>query len=67
MGSQNDLCALCHEIFDGGQCADNALVRGDDTVLHRNIEVTADKNLLAGFDLNVLNRFLVVRHMLLPF
>ena len=67
MGSKDHLCALAHQVFDGGERAHNALVGGDHTVFHRDVEVTADENFLPCLDLHILNRFLVVSHMLLPF
>ena len=55
MGSKDHLCALAHQVFDGGERAHNALVGGDHTVFHRDVEVTADENLLPCLDLHILN------------
>ena len=51
-----------HQVLDGGECADDSLVGGDDAVLHGNVEVATDKYLLSCGDYNVFNRFLIVGH-----
>ena len=57
MAAQNDLRAVIDQLLDGGQSRIDAVLVGDDAVLHRNVEVTADKDLLAAVIL-VVDRFL---------
>ena len=59
MGAEDDLRALTHQVLDGGKRLDDPLVRGDDPVLLRDVEVAADEHALA-LDVNVFNGFLVV-------
>ena len=66
VGAENGFCAMCHQILNGGQCADNTLVIGDHTVFHGNVKVASYKHPLAGY-VNVFDRFLVVGHLQNPF
>ena len=63
VGGENYLCALVHQVLDGGECAYDSLIGGDHAVLHGNVEIATDKYLLTGIDHNVFNRFLVVSHV----
>ena len=57
MAAQDDLCAVVDQLLDGGQSCIDAVLVGDDAVLHRDVEVAADKDLLAAVIL-VVDRFL---------
>ena len=46
--TQDDLCAIIEQLLDGGQSCVDAVLVGDDAVLHRDVEVAADQNLLAA-------------------
>ena len=48
MAAQNDLRAVIDQLLDGGQSRIDAVLVGDDTVLHGDVEITADKDLLAA-------------------
>ena len=61
VGAENDHGAVCLEVPDGRQSLHDTLVGGDDTVLHRHVEVTANQYLFAGY-VDVFDGFLVVRH-----
>ena len=63
VGAGNDGSALIEQIPEGGQRGDDALVAGDLAGLFvlRNVEVAADKHLLA-LDVNIIDGFLVVVH-----
>ena len=53
------------KVLDRRQSAVDAGLVGDDAVRHRNVEVAADKNLLAGY-VDVFNGFLIVGHDITP-
>jgi len=48
VAAQDDLSAIVDQLLDGGQSRIDAVLVGDDTVLHRDVEITADKHLLAA-------------------
>ena len=48
MAAQDDLSAIVDQLLDGGQSCIDAVLVGDDTVLHRDVEIAADKHLLAA-------------------
>ena len=48
VAAQDDLCAILEQLLDGGQSCVDAVLVGDDAVLHRDVEVAADQNLLAA-------------------
>ena len=48
VAAQNDLGAVCDQLFDGGQCRVDAVIVGDDAVLHGDVEVNTDQHALAG-------------------
>ena len=48
MAAQNDLRAVIDQLLDGGQSRIDAVLVGDDAVLHGDVEITADKDLLAA-------------------
>ena len=58
VGAEDDLCVVVYEILNGGQRTDDALCVRDDTVLHRDVEIAADKNVLTG-NVDVFYGFLV--------
>jgi hypothetical protein len=62
MGGQDHLCTLAHQVLDGGKRAYDSLVGGDDTILHRYVEIATNEYLLSCGNDNVLNGFLVVGH-----
>ena len=65
--AKNNLCALVHKILNGGECLYDSLIRGDNSVLHRNVEVATNEHGFAGY-VNVFNVFLVVGcHILFSF
>ena len=45
--AEDDLGAMLHQIFDGGKCADDAVLVGDRAVLHGDVKVAADEDALA--------------------
>ena len=47
MAAQDDLAAVGNELLDGGQGGDNAVVVGDDPVLHGHVEIAANQHALA--------------------
>ena len=56
--AQNDLCAMLHQVFDGGQSAAQTVLVGNDLVfVHGHVEVAAHKHFFA-VNLNVLDGFL---------
>ena len=57
MAAQNDLRAVIDQLLDGGQSRIDAVLVGDHAVLHRDIEIAADKDLLAAVIL-IVDRFL---------
>ena len=48
MAAQDDLGAVLDQFLDGRQRRIDAVVVGDDTVLHGDVEIAADKHPLAG-------------------
>ena len=48
MAAQNDLRAVIDQLLDGGQSRIDAVLVGDDAVLHGDVEIAADKDLLAA-------------------
>ena len=48
MAAQDHLGAVLNQLLDGRQRGVDTVVVGDDAVLHRDVEVTADKHPLAG-------------------
>ncbi len=52
---------MLDEVLDCGNSFGDSLVGGDDSVFHRDVEVAADENFLAGY-FNVFDGFLVVVH-----
>ena len=48
VAAQDDLSAIVDQLLDGGQSCVDAVLVGDDTVLHRDVEIAADKHLLAA-------------------
>ena len=48
VAAQDDLAAVGDQLLDGGQGRDDAVVVGDDAVLHGDVEVAADEHALAG-------------------
>ena len=56
--AKHNLCALFHQIFDGGKCADDTVFVGNHAVFHRYVEITSDENFFA-FYFYVFYRFLV--------
>ena len=48
VAAQDDLGAIIDQLFDGRQGRVDAVVVGDDAVLHRNVEVAANQHALAG-------------------
>jgi hypothetical protein len=64
--AEDNLCAVVKQVLDGGECLNNSLVRGDDTVLQRNVKVAADKHFLAGY-FDVFDSLLVVHRQKTPF
>ena len=48
MAAQDDLSAIVDQLLDGGQSRIDAVLVGDDAVLHGDVEITADKDLLAA-------------------
>ena len=61
VGAEDDLCAVLHQITDGGKSGDDPLVGSDLAVLGGDVEVAAAQNPLAGY-INILNRLFVVVH-----
>ena len=57
--AKNNLCALLEKILDGRKRTDNSLIRGDNTINHRNVEVATNKHGLAGY-VDVFNVFLII-------
>ena len=45
--AEDDFRAVLHQIFDGGQRADDTVFIGDRAVFHGHVEVTADENAFA--------------------
>ena len=64
MRAKNDLCAVLHQIFDGGKRAHDAVFVGDLAVLHRHVEIAPDENAFA-FYVDIGNRLFV--HDLISF
>ena len=62
MGAKYDLCAVLHQIFDGGKRAHDAVFVGDLAVLHRNVKIAPYENFFA-FYFNVGNRLFVHDHI----
>lgn len=54
VGAEDNLCAVVHEVLDGGKRTVDAVLVGDDAVNHGDIEVNAGQTLLA-LDIDVLN------------
>ena len=54
VAAQDNLAAVGHQLLDGGQGRHNAVVVGDDAVLHGDVEVNTDQHPLA-FYVNVVN------------
>ena len=48
VAAQDHLCAVVDQLLDGGQGRVDAVLVGDDTIFHRDVEVAADKHLLAA-------------------
>ena len=48
MAAQNDLSAVGNQLLDGRQCGVDAVIVGDNAVLHRDVEVAANQYALAG-------------------
>ena len=48
VAAQDDLCAIVDQLLDGGQSRVDAVLVGDDTIFHRNVEIAADKHFLAA-------------------
>jgi len=48
MAAQDDLSTIVDQLLDGGQSRIDAVLVGDHAVLHRDIEIAADKDLLAA-------------------
>ena len=48
MAAQDDLCAVIDQLLDGGQSRIDTVLVGDDAVLHGDVEIAADKDLLAA-------------------
>ena len=48
MAAQDDLCAVVDQLLDGGHRRIDAVLIGDDAVLHGDVEVAADKDFLAA-------------------
>ncbi len=61
MAAQDNLCAVSDQLFDGRQSRIDAVVVGDHTVLHRDIEIAADKHALASV-VFVINRLFAQTH-----
>jgi hypothetical protein len=66
MRTKNNLSSLVEKILNGGKCAYDSLVGGDNSILKRYVEVAANENSLAG-NVNVFDRFFVVHHGFIPF
>ena len=47
VGAKYNFRALFHQIFDGGQSADDTVFVGDNAVLHRNVKIASNKALFA--------------------
>ena len=54
MAAQNDPATVLDQLFNGGQSGHDAVVIGDDAVLHGDIEIAADQNVSALY-LNIFN------------
>ena len=48
MAAQDDLSAVGNQLLDGRQCGVDAVIVGDNAVLHRDVEVAANQYALAG-------------------
>ena len=59
---KDNLSALFHEVLDGGESTNDSLIGGDNAILHRNVEIAANKHFLTGLDFDIFNRFLIVSH-----
>ena len=57
VAAQDDLSTIVDQLLDGGQSRIDAVLVGDHAVLHRDIEIAADKDLLAAVIL-IVDRFL---------
>ena len=62
VGGKDNLCALIHEVLDGGESTNDSLIGGDNAILHGNVEIAANENFLASFDFDIFNRLFVVGH-----
>ncbi|MPM50421.1 hypothetical protein SDC9_97160 [bioreactor metagenome] len=56
MAAKDNLAAVCNQLFNGRQGRDDAVIVGDDAVLHRDVEIYPDKNALALY-VNIVNCF----------
>ena len=54
MAAQNDPATVLDQLFNGGQSGHDAVVIGDDAVLHGDVEIAADQNVSALY-LNIFN------------
>ena len=57
--AKNNLCALAEKILDSRKCANNSLVRGNNAILHRYVEIATNQHGFAGY-VDIFNVFLVV-------
>ena len=48
MAAQDDLSAVVDQFLDGRQCGVDAVIIGDNAVLHRDVEVAANQYALTG-------------------
>src|SRR5699024_3138530 len=48
VAAQDDLCAVIDQLLDGGHSRVDAVLVGDDAVLHGDVEIAADKHFLAA-------------------
>ena len=60
VGAEDDCRVVVKQVLDGRQGRNDALVRGDDAVLERDVEIAADEYLFAVY-VDVLHRLFVVR------
>ena len=62
VGAENYLCAVSGEVLYCGKRFSYALVIGDGTVSHGDIEIASYQNLFSG-NINVFDCFLIVHHL----
>ena len=59
MRAKNNLRSAVKKVLNSGECSYYSLVGGDNSVLHRNVEVATNEHCLTGY-LDILNSLLVI-------